>query len=207
MYYLSFDCANKSLAIGLYFIQPGKSGGRSLITFDSDDKNLLNDISTNHINILYLKVIDLIPNQKLKEVDLLIRSNALKKALVALNYEVLDLIKFPINVVVEYQMNINDKSKTIYNQIIYEYSNNDRYNVIIIKPIAKNTIHLSNELKYCNLIQKYKNSYTCNKVHAKLNFLYFIKNNNLSDKIKNIKKSNLDDIADTFMQVLAYVIS
>ena len=69
----------------------------------------------------------------------------------------------------------------------------------------KNTISLNKNLTHSNFIKKYSNNYLANKNHTKENFLYFLKSFNLLHLIKNIKKKNYDDIADSFMQIIAYI--
>ncbi len=69
----------------------------------------------------------------------------------------------------------------------------------------KNLIYFDKTLIHSNFIKKYANNYLANKNHTKYNFLYFLKSFNLMHLIKNIKKKNYDDIADSFMQIIAYV--
>ena len=212
MWYLSFDCANKSLAIGLYCISSTlKDSIKSYIQlyntgvyhdqFKEDVKKL--------IHIAFIDVLDIVPNQKVKDTDIIERTRALKKALYCINEKVQSYRKedtHPLQVCIEYQMNVNDKSRTVYNQLLYEYADEHLYKLIIMKPLLKNTIYLEESLKYCYIIEKYNSTYRCNKQHSKLNFLHFIQVFQLEEKIKHIPKKNLDDVADTFMQVLAYLL-
>ena len=46
-----------------------------------------------------------------------------------------------ITVLVEYQPSFNEKARTIYNQIIYEYSNLSNYKLYIMNPLYKNKIY------------------------------------------------------------------
>ena len=111
-----------------------------------------------------------------------------------------------INIYIEYQMNANDKSRCIFNQLIYAFSDTNLYKVKIITPTLKNKIYFSDELKHCKILQRYSKVYTANKIHCKENFLFFL---NLFNKIKyinDIKKKNVDDIADTFMQLMGSLV-
>jgi len=215
MSYLSFDIANKSLAV-------------SLISFDKNYKetmkseNILNNYESvlNALNIMNKKlnniikyhiyeVTDLIPQQKVRETTLIHRSGKLKEYLYKLNLQI-DKVKKDNNiekltVLVEYQPSFNEKSRTIYNQIIYEYSDNKLYKLYIMNPLYKNKIYFSNELKHSYFIQKYNNNYIANKNHTKKNFLYYLNVYNLDHIVKKIKKSNIDDLADSFMQIIAYI--
>ena len=210
MYYLSIDCANKSLAIGLYHIldidwkellleilQNKKYTNEEKII---NSHNLLNTI----FNIEYLNVIDLIPDKKVSETEIIERSIELKNQIHIIK-EKLKNINEKINVLIEYQMNINDKSRAIYSQLIYAFANIKHYNIFIITPTLKNQIYFKDELKHCRILQKYSKSYTANKVHCKENFLFFLDIFNKKDMVKNIKKKNIDDIADTFMQLIGWL--
>jgi hypothetical protein len=214
MFYLSFDIANKSLAI-------------SLISFDKEYKKKINQIINNNyestlismntlnkqlnniINYHIYEVVDLIPQQKVKNTTIIYRSNKLKEYLNKLNIHIQEIKNKnnidKLTVLIEYQPSFNEKSRTIYNQIIYEYSDNNLYNIFIMNPLYKNKIYFNNELKHSSFMQKYNNNYIANKNHTKSNFLYFLDKYNLEHVIKNIKKKNLDDLADSFMQIIAYI--
>jgi hypothetical protein len=214
MFYLSFDIANKSLAI-------------SLISFDKEYKEKINQIINNNyestlismnrlnkqlnniINYHIYEVVDLIPQKKVKNTTIIYRSNKLKEYLNKLNINIQEIKNKnnidKLTVLIEYQPSFNEKSRTIYNQIIYEYSDNNLYNIFIMNPLYKNKIYFNNELKHSSFMQKYNNNYIANKNHTKANFLYFLDKYHLEYVIKNIKKKNLDDLADSFMQIIAYI--
>lgn len=212
MWYLSFDCANKSLAVGLYRVSDVfKQEIQSCIQSyqrNAEDITLKSKIQS-ILEIAFVEVLDIIPNQKVKDTDIIMRTRRLKQAIATLNQKVHSFIQdinTPLQVCIEYQMNVNDKSRTVYNQLLYEYADEHRYHLIIMKPLLKNIIYIEESLKYCYLIEKYNSVYRCNKQHSKLNFLHFIHTFQLEDKIEHIPKKNLDDVADTFMQVLAYLL-
>ena len=81
----------------------------------------------------------------------------------------------------------------------------DRYDVEIVGPSLKNKINLVKEQPHSFFIQKYTKSYDANKGHSKANFLYWIKTKKAELMIKNIKKKNLDDIADSVNMTLAWI--
>lgn len=209
MFYLSFDCANKSLAIGLYRINIKDIESIRNSINPSKNKDIIEENKlTDLIEILYVDVLDIIPNKKVKDVDIIERTKMLKDAIKIVNNNIKPFIQEysqKVNVIIEYQMNVNDKSRTVFNQLIYEYTE-DIYNIIVIKPMMKNMISLREELRYCKLLKNYTSVYKCNKQHTKLNFLYFLDKLDITDKVKHIEKKNLDDIADTFMQVLAHLV-
>jgi hypothetical protein len=216
MYYLSFDIANKSLAISL--IKFDKSYKKLIyntkIKSDNYENTLMNmtklNKELNHIFDYYIhEVVDLIPQQKVRETTLIDRSKKLKQYLNTLNIQISEIKNVNnienITVLIEYQPSFNEKSRTIYNQIIYEYSNVPNYKLYIMNPLYKNKLYFSSNLKHSYFIQKYNNNYIANKNHTKTNFLYFLDQYKLNHIIKKIKKKNIDDLADSFMQILAYI--
>jgi len=210
MYYLLFDIANKSLAINLlYFNNNYKDELKGANLSNLEDLILYNKKINNIIKFEYYAVIDLIPNQKVVDTTVLFRTNKLKIFLKELNIFLNNTIEKKnienIKLLIEYQPSFNDKSKTIYNQIIYEFSDNPIYDIVIMNPLYKNKIYFSKDLKHSKFIQKYNNNYIANKNHAKANFLYFLKEFNLEYVIKNIKKKNIDDLSDSFMQIFGYL--
>jgi hypothetical protein len=229
MYYLSFDVANKSLAVSfIKYSLSTKNILNNLIT--KNDYNLINNSldanlnKTNNISELLqinnkinhiidykiYEVIDLIPNEKVQNTTLVYRSGKLNNYLTQLKKRLEYIINEEqiqkIILLIEYQPSFNDKSRTVYNQVIYEFSNvSDIYKIKPMNPMLKNQIYFTNELKHSEFLRRYNNNYIANKNHTKENFLYFLKTFNMLDKIKNIKKKNLDDIADSFMQIFAYI--
>lgn len=213
MYYLSFDCANKSLAIGLYNIDSNFNDSIRNIIREYGENPEMDPVQLNHkidtlIDIIYVDVLDILPSKKVKDVDIIERSSMLKSAIQTVNQIVAEKVSpnEPITVCIEYQMNVNDKSRTVYSQLVYEYSNLDQYTIMIMKPLVKNTIYFAPHLQYGCIVEKYNSIYRANKQHSTLNFLYFIDVFGHHEKIKHIKKKNIDDIADTFMQVIAYLL-
>lgn len=214
MFYLSIDVANKSLAISfikyikLKYLKVSINEynnisqiSNSLIKFN----NQIND----SISYYICEVIDLIPNKKVRNTSQLERTLALKlylnKIQAKLNTYINKFNITQIKVLIELQPSFNDKSRATFNQIIYEFSNSSIYQIKIMNASYKNSISLNKNLSYSNFIKKYSNNYLANKNHTKENFLYFLKTFNLLYLIKNIKKKNYDDIADSFMQAIAYI--
>ena len=165
---LSFDCANRSLAVCGF----------------SDNK------------IIFMKVYDLTEGKTCSTIE---RARLLKTCLSSIEIT-------PSLVLVEYQMSANDKSRCISQQIVYHYI--DICEVVLVGPSLKNKICLSADgsLEHATFMEKYSSKYTANKNHTKANFLYWLASNNCSCLIADnkIKKKNIDDIADAFMQILGY---
>jgi hypothetical protein len=214
MYYLSIDVANKSLAVSFFeYIKYNplieKVSNNQNISNISTDLLLINNNINKIINYHICEVTDLLPNKKVKNTTIFERSKALNKYLKELKIR---LYKFKnemnitlIKLLIELQPSFNDKSKTTFNQIIYEFSNDDVFKIKVMNASYKNNIYLSKDLMHSNFIKKYSNNYLANKNHTKENFLYFIKCFQLTHLIKKIKKKNYDDIADSFMQAMAYI--
>ena len=190
MNYLSFDCANRSLAV-------------CYITLNTAD------IKHNTGKIHILKVIDLTKGAKIDTVG---RAILLKKCLCALDTEILDM-KSPYNtpntILIEYQMSVNDKSRCVSNQILYHYSCINNASVHLVGPTLKNKICFSEDdsLSHGVFMEKYASKYTANKNHTKANFLYWLTKRNLNSIIKEnkIKKKNIDDVADAFIQIWGWL--
>lgn len=217
MYYLSFDVANKSLATSFLYYNHNYKSLFNNKNSNTDVKDIYNNmIETNNtlnniIEYLYFNVEDLIPGKKVKDTDIIERSIGLKKYMSELKLFIDKSISEKnineIYVIIEYQLSSNYNANAIYNQIIYEFSqyNSDLYKIIIMNPSYKNKIYFNNNLKHSSFIQKYSNNYLANKNHTKQNFIYFLKIYNLEYVLDNIKAKNIDDLADSFMQIFAFI--
>lgn len=212
MLYLSFDIASRSLAFSFIYYNNDIIKNIQYSLYNSkNDTNLLqtlNNTIEHNIQYFYGNVIDLNNGKKMKDMILLERTINLKNTLMELkNALIQKQIEFNLNnenvkILLEYQMSANYQANAVFNQIYYEFA---EFNPIIVNPCYKNKIHFSEELMYKNFANKYSRNYSANKAHSKENFLYFLKTFNLEDKIVNIKKKNLDDIADSFMQIFGYI--
>lgn len=217
MYYLSFDIANKSLATSyIYYNNDYHKCLNSNLKFVTllEKLNYINNMINNNFKYLYYSVKDLIPDKKVKDTTIIERSNGLKKYMFELkniiNESIINNNIKKIYILVEYQLSSNYNANAIYNQIIYEFSNSSTgdnyiYEIIVMNPSYKNKIYFNKELKHSVFIQKYTNNYIANKNHCKANFLYFLNSFNMKDVLKNIKSKNIDDLADSFMQIFAYI--
>lgn len=176
---ISIDVATKSLAIGIYEV-------------DTNNENIDKKIIPIHLNVY-----DLTKNYNDK-MSIGQKAFELKKILNNLDA----FLSQNTKVLIEYQMNANQKSNAIYNMLVYHYCN---YEIITMKPALKNQIFLRDDLTLSRFLAYANNNYQANKNHSKFNFLYFIHLFKHENLIKHIKNKNLDDIADTFMQMCAYI--
>lgn len=218
MYYLSFDVANKSLATSfIYYNHNYKELFENNNIKECNILNIYNNLHKNNqkldniIEYIYYNVEDLIPGKKLKDTNIIERSKNLKKYMdnlkLIINKNVNDKNIIKIYMLIEYQLSSNYNANAIYNQIIYEFSHNESnlYEIIIMNPSYKNKIYFNNDLKHSVYIQKYANNYLANKNHTKNNFIYFLKIYKLEHVLNNIKSKNIDDLADSFMQIFAFI--
>ena len=106
-----------------------------------------------------------------------------------------------IEIFVEFQMGSNHKARMISSALIAIFS---EYKVRLINPSLKNKVYTSEEGKHKHFIKKYSNLYSANKEHARYNFCTI--ENVFGSNIPYTKKSDRGHIADSFMQVLGYLL-
>jgi hypothetical protein len=194
-------------------------------------EELLDIALKKYIKIHIMKVCDLSTIEKKQTT--VERSIALKKCMNGIDAEILLLdqtYRHIDKVLIEYQMSANDKSRCVSQQLIYHYSDYTGINsdckgitkkdlknkeggkretsIHLVGPSLKNKIHFSPDLTHSVFTDKYMSKYTANKNHTKANLLFFLKVYKLEHLIKdnNIKKKNIDDIADAFMQIHGWLI-
>lgn len=162
----------------------------------------MDEILNNMIEINHLDVKDLIPEKKLKDTTIIERTNNLKEYLTSIENKC--DISPDCQILVEYQMGPNDKSRTVSSQILYHFAN--RCQLDVIGPTLKNKVYLQNDKNssYASFISKYTTNYAANKNHTKYIFERFIKIYN--GRLDKIKKKNIDDIADATVMSIAYAI-
>jgi hypothetical protein len=240
MYVVSWDIASKSLAVSIIYFNHNWVRDLKLIhlEFNKYVKDCTNPIDIykytiqvldeidklldNMIQPIFLDVVDLIPGQKLKDTTVILRTSRLKAYLSYIDNK-LNELEGDIQILLEYQMGPNDKSRNVCSQILYHYSNNDfdfsntseiktepsqnlvKYNIEIVGPSLKNKINFNPDKPYSYFTKKYVKLYDANKNHSKENLLYWLKEKKIEHMIKNIKKKNLDDIADSVNMTLAWL--
>jgi hypothetical protein len=212
---LSFDCANRSLAICYMTINENlhEDIQNKLSEFDksSDISNqehvlkMINPCITlidNHVKIHLLKVFDLTKKKKCASEE---RAVLLKQRLKEID-EMIIHHGYPTQVLIEYQMVSNDKSRCVSQQILYHYT--DLFNncpVFIVGPTLKNKIYFAKHLEHSIFMEKYVRNYTANKNHTKANLLHWLKLFKQEHFLKGVAKRNIDDIADAFMQIFGWL--
>lgn len=242
MIIFSFDCAIKNLgfccleindnwreqteiiikSIQKFYEKPGSNPLNQMRTLIQESDQLVNSILT----IKYMNIFDLaaegnVRNTKYSEVV-----KRLKYILYCLEQQ----LPNPDVVLIEYQMNINDKARGI-SRYIEEYylpignidatityamnfypliasdlpTNIPDRKIYTITASLKNAYQTDPSIKgsYQSFIEKYNRNYDANKAHTTYNFLYFLETRNLSHVVENIP-NKLDDISDAFMQAYSW---
>ena len=205
MYILSFDCANRSLAVCYTTVNINLYNDLKDVCREKNVKKCIDLINT-YVIIHVLKVYDL---TKGKKTDTVARSVLLKKCLIEIDTLIKNTETTPDQVLVEYQMSANDKSRCVSQQILYHYSGLPNTNISLVGPTLKNKICFANNntLEHSTFMEKYVSKYTANKNHSKANFLYWFDLFGLTHLIRenNISRKNIDDIADAFMQIWGWI--
>ena len=211
MYMLCFDCEVKKLGEYLIYID---DMWRDKMT------NLINELTINNLDVVMRKIIHVRSNtiqiKYAKCVSLIERktkmtsksfvdvSVALKKYLSSLDKK---FTQYKIDkVLIEFQWNINDKSKAVGRFLEYHYCRvEDGFTALYVPPLLKNKYYfnLLSKLDYSNFISKYSKGYTANKEHTKANFMYYC--DTVGYDYSGI--SRVYDVADAFMMGVAYLIN
>ena len=223
MYIIGFDIAVKSLAVSIIEFNNNWDHDLAMLKqhFFTDilDKTIiqtcqkilifldkLEDLLNNLIKLIFIDVVDLIPNQKVKNTTPIERALKLKEYLYKLDNDHKHILTDNCKILLEYQMGPNDKSRTIFSQILYHYSDiSVTKNIEIVGPSLKNKININKNTSFGDFYKKYTKTYDANKKHSICNMLQWLKNNNMEHMIKNIQKKNLDDVADAFNMSLAWL--
>lgn len=152
----------------------------------------------NDITVLFAEKRDILSGLVLSETKLIERSRLLKAYLVELD------AKFVFtHVVVEYQWSKNAYTTCVLNQVIYHFSDK---NVGTISPKMKLKHYFHDDFKIDVIRRSYKDDYSANKQHSYKNFLYWVQTNPTKCVLfEKMKKKDLKDIADCFMQLYALI--
>lgn len=239
MYLASFDVANKSLGVVLLeYINPERhllKLKKILLVYHKKIKNaadamdpdalisIYNDFN-NHLSQIYKKirdfkvclidVIDLLPDRKLKDVGAIERSYCLSVYLRDLKDKLKERTDLAnIHYIIEYQMNVNDKTRTLASQLMFFCCSmfgdeiECKNKVILMGPSHKNKISFPRDKlsKHSTYISKYMSNYTANKAHTKYILQTYFKIMNIEHMLNHIKKKNMDDAADAFCMILSHI--
>lgn len=231
--YVSFDVANKSLAIAIVRFECNKTINERLAdAFAEYQKNkpfkmglpgtepllleylkLLekcNEILSSRFQMEYLNVIDLIPDRKISETSAIERAFFLSRALLDIRDKI--PISDDCQFLVEYQMGPNDKSRAVSSQILLfctsfmESAMEAKMRIKLVGPSLKNKLCIKNdnESYLSHYLAKFKTNYAANKNHTKYMLKKLTYAYNYDGFVRGIKKKNLDDAADAVCMAVAY---
>jgi hypothetical protein len=213
MYIISFDCGIKNFAYScIYFDNYNGLIINPINDFFKNNKYTIIDI--NNVNILNIKCESHITKETKKNT----KKNAKKNtSCINLHNHIITLLMDIINklnpdenikILIEYQMNINHKANIVYNIIItffetyYKIYNKKNYDIITIQPAYKNNI--AQDIDKENKIRiKYISQYAYNK---KIVEMYFLSLNTKYNFLNNHLFKKMDDISDSFVQILSYLL-
>ena len=106
-----------------------------------------------------------------------------------------------LQVVVEYQMGANDKTRAVAAALVTLFAAED---VIIVGPSLKNRVAIGEDGRYCYFAQRYAKAYSANKAHARHNFARF--EAAFGSQIPPTPTAALrGHIADSFLQVVGHL--
>lgn len=176
--------------------------------------NTLLYYTDNFIRFISRGVVDILEGRKVSDVCETDRTKLLAKWL---NNSPVAITRLNnLTVIIEQQPSkigakTNNKSTMIEHQLIFYYID---FEPKMVNPKLKNNLELSSELIHRNYITraeiKYKSRrdalYIARKLHSKDSFLYLMKTFIPEDDLKDIPKSGMDDLADSTMQILAYLV-
>lgn len=217
MKFLSFDCANKSLAytymqIDTEFVDKTSVYLDVMNKFQKSGRNhsillllyILVEDMINFIKFIDWGVIDVLAGRKVKEVNKADRKSALTRILGELPQP-----DDNTTILIERQPTLmNHKTTNVQNDITEYYKNKFPHSkIIIVDPKKKNKLNFTADNHIREKINdNYSRQYDANKQLAKVNMMEILKIFDMKDFLSGIKKSNYDDIADSKLQIFAYLL-
>jgi len=173
---------------------------RSATPIDND--NLINDLRIlitalvaaydKRVKIVDCGVIDMLDGRKLDDVERIERTKLLRANLVRIGGGTR-------YTVIEDQPTFNFKSSTVRDQALMFYADGE---INSITASLKNKLSFNDQLtreRYSHL-KKYKG----NKIHSRDNMLYFMRISKCEHLLMGIHRDNYPDLADSFMEILAF---
>lgn len=217
--FLSWDCANKTLAHAHITVDTaivskiaGFVNEMSRWNEQSDPEGLsLRDLLSrfnyalcNFITFHSTAVSDILQGRKVENVGEIERSAALVKFLAESPVAVGNLDPATVVMIEHQPSKIGDrsmnKSPMIGYQLMFYYSG---FHTILVEPKIKNKLSVAG-----HTLDKYTGAhspYYARKKHSKEIFLHLVKTFGWENAIKGVKMSCMDDLADAVLQVIAFM--
>ncbi len=183
MKFLSFDCAIKTLGYTICEIK--KINLNEL--YNENDLNSVLQTLKSLITITHKKTIDISADDDI---------NIIRNLCNYVEKNIYPIIDQSYTVLMELQMNPNQKSKMIEISLMTLFA---KYNIKTVGSSLKNKVALTEHGRYYHFAKKYSRKYA-NKKHCIYNF-------SIIEKLFTTTNEKSDShIADSFMQVLGYII-
>jgi hypothetical protein len=215
--FLSWDCASKTLAHAYITVNTNVFADihalvgalRDAHTTRSIDSQI--DIITKMLNILNSAitihsagVTDILEGRKVKDVTDIEKTRALRKFLTSRD---IGTVPAGVTVLIEHQpskigMAANNQSTQISAQLAYHYIDRDP---VLVDPRLKNKITITAGYEFENYLAKSSSKYLARKNHTKHSLLYYVQAFDCPKVISHVPRSQLDDLADAFFQIFAYL--
>jgi hypothetical protein len=171
-------------------------------SYKNADPVIMNDNLNGIVTPILMDVFDINDGAKTKETSAEAKAISLKRVLESVDSDIAaSLVDQDVVVLVEYQMNSNYVSNSVFNMIVMFYAG--RYPIEVIPPSWKNTICVHPLLSHSRFLGYCASNYSANKNHCKYSMIYLLTLTDHMDMIQSIRKKNHDDIADTLCQALA----
>ena len=166
-----------------------------LISFETEFKELLKSFIVVHST----GVVDILNGKSISQCNEVERTLALKRYLQTIE------ISADTTVLVEHQPqrvgHATVKSVMVGHQLLYHYAD---YNPVLMNPREKNKFYFG-EMSLQKYIGEMSSQYAARKKQSKMNFLHLLKTLDMMHLLIGVKKKSYDDIADAWMQILAFV--
>jgi len=152
--------------------------------------------------LIALEVADILKGRKLKETSTVDRAALLYQYLSRHDELLADCDHF----LIEYQMNTNDKSRTVSAQLLYHLAKFPGM-AHIVGPALKNTISLKSDgtTQHQEHLSSHVSRYAANKSHTKCLMRVILSRWGESHRLNTIAKKNHDDAADALIMLIAWV--
>ena len=218
--FLGWDCAHKSLAqthvsINIAIIRDLYEVSIGLLSDDikvvTDTINVMDKMLSEFMIYRSVSVCDVLCGVNMKDVSEVDRCHAIHKYLMSM-----PTVDPTTTVIIERQNRVgvvvNVPSIMVSSQLMYFYISRG-INTTLINPKSKNKLTLGPGLSLKELeeieLPRHKTpraaKYTARKNHTKLNFTHLLAVFGQLGVIKGIKKTYLDDVSDSAMEIFAYI--
>lgn len=211
-WFLSFDPATKSFAWSLLRVWEPPPGFAARLADPRADpawaRRAVRRLATG-FHLAAGGTADLVPGVDNRKIPTVRRTRALKKYLREVVLPALAAAEGcpgpddpALNVIVEFQMGANAKSRIVAHDLVYAFAG---ANVFHLDAHLKNRVRFADrrDLDHCMFLERYSSSYNANKAHAAAAYFDHLAPLFRHPTLPTVKHKK--DFADTVMQVLGYL--